>query len=216
MEAVPTIHACTTIMPGAHLCQRRQYGSAFHISAGWTPHRYRRGRKSHANRYGRGQKTLLTAFGLSWLRTVTTTMRKRSLRASLLNYRAGKWRVASQRGSSRRYREPHARCRFAIGRLPDHTFRASAAGQTHGYEMADRLIEVGLFEALRLGNMSLKTWNITPSTAWQAGRRPSCSRGFSFEEVEVYSDYLLNKGRLTDKSVPFTTSSRPRTVKPTS
>ena len=51
--------------------------------------------KAHAKRIWRAQKTLLTAFGLSWLKTVTTTMRKRSPRALLLNYRVGRWRAAS-------------------------------------------------------------------------------------------------------------------------
>ena len=61
--------------------------------------------------------------------------------------------------------------------------------------MADRLIEAGLFEGpAPRQHVSQNVEHHPIHNAWQAGRDHLVPEDFPSEEVEVYSDYLLNKG----------------------
>ena len=61
--------------------------------------------------------------------------------------------------------------------------------------MADRLIEAGLFEGpAPRQHVSQNIEHHPIHNAWQAGRDHLVAEDFPSEEVEVYSDYLLNKG----------------------
>ena len=61
--------------------------------------------------------------------------------------------------------------------------------------MADRLIQAGLFEGpAPRQHVSQNVEHHPIHNAWQAGRDHLVPEDFPSEEVEVYSDYLLNKG----------------------
>ena len=61
--------------------------------------------------------------------------------------------------------------------------------------MADRLIEAGLFEGpAPRQHVSQNVEHHPIHNAWQAGRDHLIPEDYPAEEVEVYSDYLLNKG----------------------
>ncbi len=86
---------------------------------------------------------------------------------------------------------------FTIGRLPDHYFQGigGGPGPIGIHEMADRLIEAGLFEGpAPRQHVSQNVEHHPIQNAWQAGRDHLVPEDYPSEEVEVYSDYLLNKG----------------------
>ena len=86
---------------------------------------------------------------------------------------------------------------FTIGRLPDHYFQGigGGPGPIGIHEMADRLIKAGLFEGpAPRQHVSQNLEHHPIHNAWQAGRDHLIPEDYPDEEVEVYSDYLLNKG----------------------
>jgi cysteate synthase len=86
---------------------------------------------------------------------------------------------------------------FTIGRLPDHYFQGigGGPGPIGIHEMADRLIEAGLFEGpAPRQHVSQNVEHHPIHNAWQAGRDHLVPEDYPSKEVEVYSDYLLNKG----------------------
>ena len=86
---------------------------------------------------------------------------------------------------------------FTIGKLPDHYFQGigGGPGPIGIHEMAERLIEAGLFEGpAPRQHVSQNVEHHPIHNAWQAGRDHLVPEDFPAEEVEVYSDYLLNKG----------------------
>ncbi len=86
---------------------------------------------------------------------------------------------------------------FTIGRLPDHYFQGigGGPGPIGIHEMAERLIEAGLFEGpAPRQHVSQNVEHHPIHNAWQAGRDHLVPEDYPAEEVEVYSDYLLNKG----------------------
>ena len=86
---------------------------------------------------------------------------------------------------------------FTIGRLPDHYFQGigGGPGPIGIHEMADRLIEAGLFEGpAPRQHVSQNVEHHPIHNAWQAGRDHLVPEDYPSGEVEVYSDYLLNKG----------------------
>jgi cysteate synthase len=86
---------------------------------------------------------------------------------------------------------------FTMGRLPEHYFQGigGGPGPIGIHEMADRLIEAGLFEGpAPRQHVSQNAEHHPIHNAWQAGRDHLVPDDFPSEEVEVYSDYLLNKG----------------------
>ncbi len=86
---------------------------------------------------------------------------------------------------------------FTIGRLPDHYFQGigGGPGPIGIHEMAERLIEEGLFEGpAPRQHVSQNVEHHPIHNAWQAGRDHLVPEDYPAEEVEVYSDYLLNKG----------------------
>ena len=86
---------------------------------------------------------------------------------------------------------------FTIGRLPDHYFQGigGGPGPIGIHEMAERLIEAGLFEGpAPRQHVSQNVEHHPIHNAWQAGRDHLVPGDYPAEEVEVYSDYLLNKG----------------------
>lgn len=86
---------------------------------------------------------------------------------------------------------------YAIGRLPDHYFQGvgGGPGPIGVHEMAERLIESGEFEGpVPRQHLSQNTEHSPIHNAWQAGRDHLVPDDYPGAEVEVYSDYLLNKG----------------------
>ena len=84
-----------------------------------------------------------------------------------------------------------------IGRLPDHYFQGigGGPGPIGVHEMAQRLIDAGLFEGpVPRQHVSQNIEHHPIHSAWQAGSDHLVSEDFPDEDVEVYSDYLLNKG----------------------
>jgi cysteate synthase len=84
-----------------------------------------------------------------------------------------------------------------IGRLPDHYFQGigGGPGPIGIHEMAQRLIDAELFEGpVPRQHVSQNVEHHPIHSAWQAGRDHLVPEDFPDEEVEVYSDYLLNKG----------------------
>ncbi|MGB1233957.1 MAG: cysteate synthase, partial [Poseidonia sp.] len=84
-----------------------------------------------------------------------------------------------------------------IGRLPDHYFQGigGGPGPIGIHEMAQRLIDAGLFEGpVPRQHVSQNIEHHPIHNAWQAGRDHLVPEDFPDEDVEVYSDYLLNKG----------------------
>jgi cysteate synthase len=86
---------------------------------------------------------------------------------------------------------------FTIGRLPDHYFQGigGGPGPIGIHEMAERLIEARLFKGpAPRQHVSQNVEHHPIHSAWQAGRDHLVPEDYPSEEVEVYSDYLLNKG----------------------
>ena len=84
-----------------------------------------------------------------------------------------------------------------IGRLPDHYFQGigGGPGPIGIHEMAQRLIDAQLFEGpVPRQHVSQNAEHHPIHNAWQAGRDHLVPEDYPTEEVEVYSDYLLNKG----------------------
>ena len=86
---------------------------------------------------------------------------------------------------------------LTIGRLPDHYFQGigGGPGPIGIHEMAQRLIDEELFEGpVPVQHVSQNVEHHPIHSAWQDQRDHLVSEDFPDEEVEVYSDYLLNKG----------------------
>ena len=86
---------------------------------------------------------------------------------------------------------------YTIGRLPDHYFQGigGGPGPIGIHEMAERLIEAELFEGpAPRQHLSQNIEHYPIHNAWQAGRDHLVDEDFPPHDVEVYSDYLMNKG----------------------
>ena len=86
---------------------------------------------------------------------------------------------------------------YTIGRLPDHYFQGigGGPGPIGIHEMAQRLIDEGLFEGpAPRQHVSQNVEHCPIHNAWQAGRDHLIEDDFPPHDVEVYSDYLMNKG----------------------
>ena len=86
---------------------------------------------------------------------------------------------------------------MTIGTLPDHYFQGigGGPGPIGIHEMAVRLIDEGLFEGpAPRQHLSQNVEHHPIHKAWQAGRDQLIASDFPSEDVEVYSDYLMNKG----------------------
>ena len=86
---------------------------------------------------------------------------------------------------------------FAIGQLPDHYFQGigGGPGPIGVHEMADRLIESGQFEGpAPRQHLSQNVEHCPIHNAWQAKRDHLVPEDYPRHDVEVYSDYLMNKG----------------------
>ena len=84
-----------------------------------------------------------------------------------------------------------------IGQLPNHYFQGigGGPGPIGIHEMAQRLIDAQLFEGpVPRQHVSQNAEHHPIHNAWQAGRDHLVPEDYPTEEVEVYSDYLLNKG----------------------
>ena len=84
---------------------------------------------------------------------------------------------------------------YTIGELPDHYFQGigGGPGPIGVHEMAERLVETGQFEGpVPQQHVSQNADHCPIHNAWQAGRDHLLPEDFPAEEVEVYSDYLLN------------------------
>jgi len=84
---------------------------------------------------------------------------------------------------------------FTIGQLPDHYFQGIGGGPgpigTH--EMATRLVDEGVFDGpVPRQHVSQNAEHSPIHNAWQAGRDHLVDEDFPDEEVDVYSDLLLN------------------------
>ena len=84
---------------------------------------------------------------------------------------------------------------FTIGQLPDHYFQGIGGGPgpigTH--EMATRLVDEGVFDGpVPRQHVSQNAEHSPIHNAWQAGRDHLVDGDFPDEEVDVYSDLLLN------------------------
>lgn len=85
---------------------------------------------------------------------------------------------------------------FAIGALPKHYFQGigGGPGPIGVNEMASRLIDFGIFEGpLPRQHVSQNIQHCPIHNAWQDGRSTLQDSDFPSQEVEVYSDFLLNK-----------------------
>ena len=86
---------------------------------------------------------------------------------------------------------------YTIGRLPDHYFQGigGGPGPIGIHEMAERLIDEGLFKGpAPRQHVSQNIEHHPIHNAWQAGRDHLVDEDFPPHDVEVYSDYLMNKG----------------------
>jgi len=84
---------------------------------------------------------------------------------------------------------------FTIGQLPDHYFQGIGGGPgpigTH--EMATLLVDEGVFDGpVPRQHVSQNVEHSPIHNAWQAGRDHLVDEDFPDEEVDVYSDLLLN------------------------
>ena len=85
---------------------------------------------------------------------------------------------------------------FTIGALPTHYFQGigGGPGPIGVNEMASRLIDFGIFEGpLPRQHVSQNTQHCPIHNAWQGERPTLQDSDFPSHEVEVYSDFLLNK-----------------------
>lgn len=86
---------------------------------------------------------------------------------------------------------------FTIGQLPDHYFQGigGGPGPIGIHEMAQRLIDEDIFDGpVPVQHLSQNVEHHPIHSAWQDGRTQLVEDDFPTQEVEVYSDYLLNKG----------------------
>lgn len=86
---------------------------------------------------------------------------------------------------------------FTIGAMPDHYFQGigGGPGPIGVHEMAERLIQAGIFAGpAPRQHVSQNLEHHPIHSAWQAKRDHLLPEDFPAQEVEVYSDYLLNKG----------------------
>ncbi|MEC7254710.1 MAG: cysteate synthase [Candidatus Thermoplasmatota archaeon] len=86
---------------------------------------------------------------------------------------------------------------FTIGHLPDHYFQGigGGPGPIGIHEMAQRLVDEGLFEGpVPRQHVSQNIEHCPIHNAWQDGRDHLVEDDFPPHDVEVYSDYLMNKG----------------------
>ena len=84
---------------------------------------------------------------------------------------------------------------YTIGALPDHYFQGigGGPGPIGVHEMAERLVETGQFDGpVPRQHVSQNAEHSPIHNAWQAGRDHLLPEDFPNEDVEVYSDYLLN------------------------
>jgi cysteate synthase len=85
---------------------------------------------------------------------------------------------------------------FTIGRLPDHYFQGigGGPGPIGIHEMAERIVSEGLFSGpVPRQHVSQNVEHCPIHNAWQAGRDHLIPEDFPIDEVDVFSDYLLNK-----------------------
>ena len=86
---------------------------------------------------------------------------------------------------------------FTIGAMPEHYFQGigGGPGPIGVHEMAERLIESGQFEGpVPRQHLSQNIEHSPIHNAWQAKRNHLIAEDFPPHDVEVYSDYLMNKG----------------------
>ena len=86
---------------------------------------------------------------------------------------------------------------FTIGAMPVHYFQGigGGPGPIGVHEMAERLIEAGQFEGPPpRQHLSQNVEHCPIHNAWQAKRNHLIDEDFPPHDVEVYSDYLMNKG----------------------
>ena len=86
---------------------------------------------------------------------------------------------------------------FTIGAMPVHYFQGigGGPGPIGVHEMAERLIEAGQFEGpVPRQHLSQNVEHCPIHNAWQAKRDHLIDEDFPPHDVEVYSDYLMNKG----------------------
>ena len=86
---------------------------------------------------------------------------------------------------------------FTIGAMPAHYFQGigGGPGPIGVHEMAERLIEAGQFEGpVPRQHLSQNVEHCPIHNAWQAKRDHLIDEDFPPHDVEVYSDYLMNKG----------------------
>ena len=86
---------------------------------------------------------------------------------------------------------------FSIGAMPTHYFQGigGGPGPIGVHEMAERLIESGQFDGpTPRQHLSQNVEHCPIHNAWQAKRDHLIAEDFPPHDVEVYSDYLMNKG----------------------
>lgn len=86
---------------------------------------------------------------------------------------------------------------FTIGAMPEHYFQGigGGPGPIGVHEMAKRLIESGQFEGpAPRQHLSQNVEHSPIHNAWQAKRDHLVPEDYPPQDVEVYSDYLMNKG----------------------
>jgi cysteate synthase len=86
---------------------------------------------------------------------------------------------------------------FTIGAMPEHYFQGigGGPGPIGVHEMAQRLIESGQFEGpVPRQHLSQNVEHSPIHNAWQAKRDHLLPEDYPPHDVEVYSDYLMNKG----------------------
>jgi cysteate synthase len=86
---------------------------------------------------------------------------------------------------------------FTIGAMPEHYFQGigGGPGPIGVHEMAERLIESGQFEGpVPRQHLSQNVEHSPIHNAWQAKRDHLLPEDYPPHDVEVYSDYLMNKG----------------------
>ena len=86
---------------------------------------------------------------------------------------------------------------FTIGAMPEHYFQGigGGPGPIGVHEMAERLIESGKFEGpAPRQHLSQNIEHSPIHNAWQAKRDHLIPEDYPPHDVEVYSDYLMNKG----------------------
>ena len=86
---------------------------------------------------------------------------------------------------------------FTIGAMPEHYFQGigGGPGPIGVHEMAERLIESGQFDGpAPRQHLSQNVEHSPIHNAWQANRDHLIAEDYPPHDVEVYSDYLMNKG----------------------